>query len=516
MGNLSNERSQDRIIDEIESLHKTFTEGFTRLTDRGVIELGAVHDRHVLIVGETGTGKEYVAQNIHRRWEQEKIRKGDFAKEDDEGGSDSAPFQIINCAGLNSELAASELFGIVAGTASSVDLHRLGAISMAAGLELNPNESRPSPDDYRDKLLENDLLKEAQGYDLKAVYEHSEKTDPLNKGTEIEEDYTKNRKRWGTLFLDEIGELPPSTQTQLLRFLQDQEIRPQGYPGQVKGLKVRVIAATNDPRVAALAGESLRYELPTGSEDAVFRGDLVSRLGGQVIKTTEINQQNVEGWVRHFAETTSEVDWTESAKNHFTEILNEHIEKLDDLHADDRSERRVPFFANRREIQQVVQSADTYVKTARQRGLRDIGDKVTPEVIDRLWNPSSVLLPQARQAAMGTLASSQPSADKEEEDAEFLHRRVQELYEMIEDFLRSKGHPIENWRLPDSPDQIAEEEKRAYNAGTDLRDHVKSLKETEPEVVNALWEQITDEYDDPDVRKAAFGRSRSAISKWFN
>jgi MoxR-like ATPase len=520
MGNLNDSREQRRVTDEIEALYETFSEGFTRLTDRGAIELAAVHDRPVLVVGETGTGKEYVARSIHQRWVQEKERKGDF--EDERHGS--ASFQVINCASLSQGLAASELFGIVAGTASSVDLHRLGAIGLAAGLDLDPSGSDPSPGDYRKMLLDqNEILRQdnvgnGSGYDLKAVYEKSKTRQPPGRDRPVETDYTKNRVLWGTLFLDEFGELPQSTQAQLLRFLQSREIRPQGYPGRIRGLKVRVIAATNDPRVAALAGENLRYDLPSGNEGAVFRGDLVSRLRGQVVKTTEVNQKNVGDWVRHFAETASEVTWTESAKTHFTEVLREHIEKLDDLHADEQRKREVPFFANRREIQQVVDRADTYVKTAAQRGLRDVRNKVTPKVVDRVWNPSSVLLPRTRQMpSVPAPTDGGAEASEEDEEANFVDERAEELYDMVQDFLERKGHPIHNWRLPRSSEQIGQGERGAKNAGEDLRDHVQLLQEEEggQEVVDMLWNRIKDRFS-ADVRQAAFGRHRSAISKWFN
>jgi hypothetical protein len=520
MGNLNDSRERKRVTDEIKSLYKTFTKGFTRLTDRGAIELAAVHDRPVLVVGETGTGKEYVAWSTHQRWVQEKKRKGDFEEE----SRGSAPFQVINCASLNPELAASELFGIVAGTATSVDLHRLGAVGLAAGLNLDPSGSDRSPDDYREQLLnQNELLQSddsgsGSGYDLKAVYEHSE-TDKLpGRDKEIETSYTKNRVLWGTLFLDEFGELPQRTQAQLLRLLQSQEIRPQGYPGRIRGLKVRVIAATNDPRVAALAGENLRYDLPSGNEESIFRGDLVSRLKGQVIKTTEVNQTNVGDWVRHFAKTPSGVTWAESAITHFTEVLREHIEKLDDLHNDNQQEREIPFFANRREIQQVVERADTYVKTATQRGIRDVEDKVTPKVVDRVWNPSSVLLPRTRQmSSVPAPTGGRPEASEEEDKDSFLHKRVEKLYEMIREFLERKGHPIHDWRRPRSPEQIGRDRHGAKNAGEDLRDHVQLLQEEEKgqEVVDMLWERIKDRFS-ADVRQAAFGRDRSAISKWFN
>ena len=68
----------------------------------------------------------------------------------------------------------------------------------------------------------------------------------------------------GTLFLDEIGELPPSVQVKLLRFLQEGECRRIGDT-RVRKFDVRIISATN-------------RNLEEAVRDGLFREDLFFRL----------------------------------------------------------------------------------------------------------------------------------------------------------------------------------------------------------------------------------------------
>lgn len=70
--------------------------------------------------------------------------------------------------------------------------------------------------------------------------------------------------RGGTVFLDEIGEIPPSFQAKLLRFLEAKEYRPVGATAP-KTANVRIVAATNRPLEAMV-------------ERGEFRADLYHRL----------------------------------------------------------------------------------------------------------------------------------------------------------------------------------------------------------------------------------------------
>lgn len=92
----------------------------------------------------------------------------------------------------------------------------------------------------------------------------------------------------GTLFLDEIGELPPSIQVKLLRFLQERRFQRVGGRQEIQ-LETRVIAATN-------------LDLKRATEKGKFREDLYFRLAVVVIKLPPVRErgEDVEMLAREF------------------------------------------------------------------------------------------------------------------------------------------------------------------------------------------------------------------------
>jgi two-component system, NtrC family, response regulator AtoC len=93
----------------------------------------------------------------------------------------------------------------------------------------------------------------------------------------------------GTLFLDEIGDVGPKIQSQLLRVLQEGEIRRVGESISVK-VDVRVVAATNKDLKAAVEGQKFR-------EDLLYRLDVV-RLHLPPLRE---RRDDIYALVEHFA-----------------------------------------------------------------------------------------------------------------------------------------------------------------------------------------------------------------------
>ncbi len=141
------------------------------------------------------------------------------------------PFVAVNCAALPESILESELFG-----------HERGAFTGATGVKRG-------------------LFEEANG---------------------------------GTLFLDEIGEISPKMQVQLLRVLQEGEIRRVGASDTIK-VDVRVVAATN---------RDLKTEVTAGR----FREDVFFRLQVVTVKVPALRERkgDIGMLVRHFGNRHAE------------------------------------------------------------------------------------------------------------------------------------------------------------------------------------------------------------------
>jgi NtrC-family two-component system response regulator AlgB len=124
------------------------------------------------------------------------------------------PFVVVNCPTLSEELLASELFGHVKGAFTGAVRDQPGRVEVAEG---------------------------------------------------------------GTLFLDEIGELPPTLQAKLLRFLQERLFERVGE-ARTRRADVRVVAATN---------RDLEADVKNGS----FREDLLYRLNVIEVKVPALRER---------------------------------------------------------------------------------------------------------------------------------------------------------------------------------------------------------------------------------
>ena len=90
----------------------------------------------VLIQGETGTGKELVAQEIHNK-----------------SGRHKGPFVVINCGAIPRELLESELFGHVKGSFTGATANKMGKFKAASGGTLFLDEIGDMPMELQVKIL---------------------------------------------------------------------------------------------------------------------------------------------------------------------------------------------------------------------------------------------------------------------------------------------------------------------------------------------------------------------------
>jgi formate hydrogenlyase transcriptional activator len=255
-----NARLRDRLLVENAYLQEEIRDeiGFSEIVGQSQalqkvlreIRQVAATDSTVLLLGETGTGKELMARAIH----QLSPRK-------------DRPLIKVNCGAIAPGLVESELFGHEKGAFTGALQRRIGRFELANN---------------------------------------------------------------GTLFLDEIGELPPESQTRLLRVLQEQEFERVGGSQQIR-VDVRLIAATN---------RDLEAEVAAGR----FRADLFYRLNVFPARIPPLRErkEDIPHLARHFV-----AHQQRRLGKKIEGISRDGMEKL----------RRYPWPGNIRELQNVIERA---------------------------------------------------------------------------------------------------------------------------------------------------------------
>jgi DNA-binding NtrC family response regulator len=100
------------------------------------IGLAADSNSTVLVLGETGTGKELVARALHEH-----------------GKRQGGPFAAVNCAAIPADLLESELFGHIKGAFTGASADRAGAFREAHGGTLFLDEIGDMPPAMQAKIL---------------------------------------------------------------------------------------------------------------------------------------------------------------------------------------------------------------------------------------------------------------------------------------------------------------------------------------------------------------------------
>src|SRR5262249_42277557 len=123
---VSSERQFDALIGDSPAMKELY-DVLARIADS---------DATVLITGETGTGKELIAEALHRK-----------------GPRRDAPFVAVNCAAMPEALLESELFGYARGAFTDAKTARGGLSTQATGGTIFLDEIGELPIGLQPKLL---------------------------------------------------------------------------------------------------------------------------------------------------------------------------------------------------------------------------------------------------------------------------------------------------------------------------------------------------------------------------
>ena len=256
------------------------------------VEKVAATDISVLITGETGTGKELIAREIHRR----SPRK-------------EKPFITINCGAIPENLLESELFGHVKGAFTGAVAHKAGKFQAADGGTLFLDEIGEMPLNLQVKILraiqEKIVVRvgdtRPESVDIRILAATNRDLEEEIRGARFRE-YLYYRLNVVNLHLpplrDRGDDIPVIARYLLSRYSKEYDTRVKGFspnaavairkydwPGNIRELENRlkkaiVLAEGNllGPEDLGLSGDNLPSILPLAAAKEKFQRDYINEV----------------------------------------------------------------------------------------------------------------------------------------------------------------------------------------------------------------------------------------------
>ena len=256
------------------------------------VEKVAATDISVLITGETGTGKELIAREIHRR----SPRK-------------EKPFVTINCGAIPENLLESELFGHVKGAFTGAVAHKAGKFQAADGGTLFLDEIGEMPLNLQVKILraiqERIVVRvgdtRPESVDIRILAATNRNLEEEIHGARFREDlyYRLNVVNLHLPPLRDRGDdIPVIARYLLSRYAKEYDTRVKGFspnaavaikkydwPGNIRELENRlkkgiVLAEGNllGPEDLGLSGDNLPSILPLAAAKEKFQRDYINEV----------------------------------------------------------------------------------------------------------------------------------------------------------------------------------------------------------------------------------------------
>jgi DNA-binding NtrC family response regulator len=222
---------------------------------KAIEKLGGI-DIPVLILGETGSGKDLIARLLHYHPANRELGRHDFPTGHADQPTKEDRYLALNCAALPESTLNIELFGSLPG----------------------------------------------------AFTDATEKAGIFEQATKYDKSKTLRAVSGGTVFLDELATMRRSTQAYFLRVLEEKVVRRMGFDeqkaAQAKGGKTKVSIGGRDVSIDSyLFGKipvrfrlvaATNANLPDMTQKGKFRLDLFYRVSGAVIKLPALRQRSLE------------------------------------------------------------------------------------------------------------------------------------------------------------------------------------------------------------------------------